>query len=87
MGLCLLPSFRFFSFCWFVFSNDTVIGFALRHFISFCSILLLSLRNLFSSNERQRVDSEERSSREELGRVEGRETVIMIYYMGKELIF
>jgi hypothetical protein len=68
-------------------SNLEVIIFVLSYNILFCYILLLSLRSLFFSNERQkRSGSEGREVGEELGEVEGAETISKIYYMRKESI-
>lgn len=49
------------------------------YYILLCFGLLSSLRNLFSSNERQEVDPDGRGGEEELGEVEGGETVFRIY--------
>ena len=69
-SLILVPSFRLFSFCWFVLSSLDVMGFGLS-FILFCHVLLLSLRNLFFlSRGTEGVDPDGRGDREELGGVE-----------------
>lgn len=57
-----------------VLSNSNVIIFVLSHCILFCYNVLSSLRNLFFSNERQKVSgSNRRRGREEMGGVEGGE--------------
>jgi hypothetical protein len=63
-------------------------AFVLPYYILFCHVLLLSLRSLFFSNERQKgVDPEVIGSGKELGGVEGWETVNRMCCMRKESIF
>lgn len=85
MGLCLLLGF--FSFCWVALSSPDVMVFALSYYILFLSYLL-SLRSLVFL-KRDRRESIRRGSvrrgdggegeREELGDVEGGETIIGVY--------
>ena len=52
----------------------------------FLCVLLLSLRSLFISNERQKGSGlDGNGGREGLGGVEGEETVIRIYYVRKDV--
>lgn len=52
-SLILVPSFGLVSFCWVALSNFNMVVFVLPYH-TFVNVLLLSLRSLFFSNERQK---------------------------------
>lgn len=84
MSLVLVPALGLFPFYLFALSYSDVSVFGL-YFI--CYVSLLSLRRLFFSNERQRVDLDGRGSGLELGGAEGGEAIFRTYCMRKESIF
>lgn len=62
--------------------------FLFYHIALFCNVVLLSLTRLFFSTERQKgMDPNGRGYGEELGGVEGRETIIRLHCMRKETTF
>lgn len=77
----IIPSLIFFSFFWSVLSNFVVAIFVISYFAIF--YYLLEARSFL--RDRKGVDPN--GSEEELGKVEGGETVIRIYYVSKEPIF
>ena len=60
-----------------------MIAFALSYYILFCHIGLLSLRNLFFSNERQNAENRTGQAVGLAERSQERETLVQIYYVRK----
>lgn len=85
--LILMPSLGLVSCCWISSSNFDVMLFGFSYILC-CCVLLLSLRSLFFSSERQKGNgSRWEGGGVEQGGIEGGETLIRMYPMSKASIF
>jgi hypothetical protein len=75
-------------FCWLVLSNFDMMVIVLSYYILFCYVLLLSLRSLLFSNEREKGSKSRWEERwGGTGGVEREKTIFILFCMNKESMF